>query len=109
LGKFGGGAIIVGAFGALFLVGLVFLGVSQIAIAVRRAHDVGLSGWVVFWWCALVCALVAVKQIWPSTEDPWLGLALLAPIVLVAFSLFVVAGQRLENCFGDPPRPGWLP
>ncbi|UPT64388.1 MAG: DUF805 domain-containing protein [Hyphomonadaceae bacterium JAD_PAG50586_4] len=109
LGQTGGGILLASAFGALFMVSFAFMVVSQIAIAVRRAHDVGLSGWAVIWWFALVCALVAAKQIWPSIEASWLGLVLIAPTALAAFSLFVVPGQPLAHRFGDPPRAGWLP
>jgi uncharacterized membrane protein YhaH (DUF805 family) len=109
LGQTGGGMLLASAFGALFMLSFAFMLVSEIAIAVRRAHDVGLSGWVVFWWLAIACALVAAKQVWPSMEESWLGPLLLAPMVLVGFSLFLVHGQPLANRHGDPPRPGWLP
>ncbi len=97
------------AFLLLFAPYMVLTTASQIAIAVRRAHDVGLSGWVVAWWALLVAALVALQLIWPALDGSVVEILLLAPTVLVAFSLFLLPGQPLANRFGDPPRAGWWP
>lgn len=105
----GDGIVLASSSGAFVLVGLAVMLASQIAIFVRRAHDLGLSVWVVACWLTLVCALVGARLIWPMLADSWLELVLVIPVVLAAFWVLLEPGQPMANRFGEPPRPGWLP
>ena len=84
-----------------YAVGLV----SQLTIFVRRAHDVGRSGWIVFWWAAIALCL----NLFVATQSMTVYLALAIPMVLSGLWLQFSPGLPGANQFGEPPRPGWLP
>ena len=80
--------------GALLFLGGAFFFLPNLAVTVRRLHDIGLSGWWYgLYWFALFVALM-----------PPLSVNLLGDIVTVA--LFVATlwpGTRGHNRFGEDP------
>lgn len=91
-----------------------------IAIAVKRFHDRGMSGWWVLWfWLAVVAGLIIVAAGGVELADPaaappasigavaLIGLLLVCAATLVQLVMFyVLGGDEGENRFGPDPRRG---
>ena len=82
------------------------------AVAFRRLHDTGRSGW---WISGPLAAVFAVLFVFPaSIVFAFLSLAAIGPVLLIAGVLFIVAlvfcalpGEARPNAWGEPPAdPG---
>lgn len=82
-----------------------------ISLVVRRAHDVGRSGWWV-----IVPSIVLSCWTWlvvAANLDDNLEILLMTPAVVIALVILAVLffglGTPGPNAYGPPPREGWLP
>lgn len=77
----------------------------QLALTVKRLHDLGLSGWAILWFYLLEVIMAALRIRDPS-RDAFLALVYLGAELLLmsyAIGLLFVRGQANENRFGVPP------
>lgn len=103
----------IGPFAALASVAWWFASlIPTWAVAFRRLHDTGRSGW---WISGPLAAVFAVLFVFPaSIVFAFLSLAAIGPVLLIAGVLFVVAlvfcalpGEAGPNAWGEPPAdPG---
>ena len=82
----------------------------QLAVSIRRLHDIGISGWWLalgpVWFCLVIGVIVALHVPLGSTKMVWLGLIGYAP----GLAMLIAAardGEPSANRYG--PSPKYLP
>lgn len=106
LGAFAG----LGLFALLYLLVILGLFIPNLAVAARRLHDTGRSGWwqLLYWapWVlgivVSVAAVAGASQTMALLNVAFSGLQLIGLIVLIVF--YCLEGTRGPNRFGPDPK-----
>lgn len=88
------------------VIDLIFA-VPVLSLLVRRAHDLGLTGFVVLLLLAWTLGGNAVLAIWPDLNNSFVEIVFALVGVLAGFALVLSPGQNGDNRFGSAPRSGW--
>jgi uncharacterized membrane protein YhaH (DUF805 family) len=78
-----------------------------VALAIPRLHDLGLSGWIAAgaFGVEIVCAILVFVALPVGLAAEAMGVVALV-IAALLVTLGSIPGQKAENRFGAPPRPG---